>query len=262
MIFHEKDVERIEWGLLAKQVCSRNFGIGADGMIIARQKPLEMMFFNQDGSKAPMCGNGLRCFAKFAVSEKLAEMEHFPVKTGGGEMKVKVSGLVEINLGAPCFKTSEIPAIYHHEELLDRIVRIDERELRISAVFLGTSHCVVFSDPEDEIAEEDIGIIGPLLENYYIFPEKINVNFCTRISREKLRVRTWERGVGRTLACGTGASASFAIARRLGYVEEEVEAKLPGGTLILRDQGGEIHMMGGADLVARGEYIYRNEEKL
>lgn len=256
IIFVEEDVSSFDYSQLARKVCNRNFGIGADGMMVLKNStPIEMIFFNQDGSEAPMCGNGLRCFSRFAYQQGFVDSGSFKVNTKGGLMEVSIDendmSMVEVNLGKAKFNTSDIPSIYPKNTFIDQTIEIDGLNIGISALFMGTSHSVVFVD---DIGRIDIERLGSMIENSYLFPKKINANFCKVISKDEIEVSTWERGVGKTLACGTGACASVVISNKLGYTSDRVRVKLAGGELIIRIQDEEVHMKGKASLIADGYY--------
>ena len=219
-----------EYGEFASQVCNRHFGIGADGLIILKyvaSMPF-MFFFNADGSQAPMCGNGIRCFSHYLVNNHLIDGNEFVVKTVPGDLTIRVN---------------------YDEEKDDFSARVN--------IFMGTDHSVIFVN---DFSDYDIDEIGKKIENYTdLFPKKVNVNFVKVYDRKRMEVITWERGAGRTLACGTGATASAVLAKTFGFVDDKVNVKVPGGQLVIEYEGGEndAFMTGPSEKIAEGLYKFQ-----
>lgn len=254
-----------EYGEFASQVCNRHFGIGADGLIILKyvaSMPF-MFFFNADGSQAPMCGNGIRCFSHYLVNNHLVAGNEFVVKTVPGDLIIRVNYDEErddfsarVNMGKPIFNIKELINT-EKEQFLREKINIDGKEIEISYIFMGTDHSVIFVD---DFSDYNIDEIGKKIENYTdLFPKKVNVNFVKVYDRKRIEVITWERGAGRTLACGTGATASAVLARTFGFVDNKVNVKVPGGQLVIEYEGGENNafMTGPSEKIAEGLYKFQ-----
>ena len=254
-----------EYGEFASQVCNRHFGIGADGLIILKyvaSMPF-MFFFNADGSQAPMCGNGIRCFSHYLVNNHLVAGNEFVVKTVPGDLTIRVNYDEErddfsarVNMGKPIFNIKELINT-EKEQFLREKINIDGKEIEISYIFMGTDHSVIFVD---DFSNYNIDEIGEKIENYTdLFPKKVNVNFVKVYDRKRIEVITWERGAGRTLACGTGATASAVLARTFGFVDNKVNVKVPGGQLVIEYEGGENNafMTGPSEKIAEGLYKFQ-----
>ena len=254
-----------EYGEFASQVCNRHFGIGADGLIILKyvaSMPF-MFFFNADGSQAPMCGNGIRCFSHYLVNNHLVAGNEFVVKTVPGDLTIRVNYDEErddfsarVNMGKPIFNIKELINT-EKEQFLREKINIDGKEIEISYIFMGTDHSVIFVN---DFSDYDIDEIGEKIENYTdLFPKKVNVNFVKVYDRKRMEVITWERGAGRTLACGTGATASAVLAKTFGFVDDKVNVKVPGGQLVIEYEGGENNafMTGPSEKIAEGLYKFQ-----
>ena len=254
-----------EYGEFASQVCNRHFGIGADGLIILKyvaSMPF-MFFFNADGSQAPMCGNGIRCFSHYLVNNHLIDGNEFVVKTVPGDLTIRVNYDEEkddfsarVNMGKPIFNIKELINT-EKEQFLREKINIDGKEIEISYIFMGTDHSVIFVN---DFSNYDIDEIGEKIENYTdLFPKKVNVNFVKVYDRKRMEVITWERGAGRTLACGTGATASAVLAKTFGFVDDKVNVKVPGGQLVIEYEGGEndAFMTGPSEKIAEGLYKFQ-----
>ena len=254
-----------EYGEFASQVCNRHFGIGADGLIILKyvaSMPF-MFFFNADGSQAPMCGNGIRCFSHYLVNNHLVAGNEFVVKTVPGDLTIRVNYDEErddfsarVNMGKSIFNIKELINT-EREQFLREKINIDGKEIEISYIFMGTDHSVIFVD---DFSDYNIDKIGEKIENYTdLFPKKVNVNFVKVYDRKRIEVITWERGAGRTLACGTGATASAVLARTFGFVDNKVNVKVPGGQLVIEYEGGENNafMTGPSEKIAEGLYKFQ-----
>lgn len=254
-----------EYGEFASQVCNRHFGIGADGLIILKyvaSMPF-MFFFNADGSQAPMCGNGIRCFSHYLVNNHLVDGNEFVVKTVPWDLTIRVNYDEEkddfsarVNMGKPIFNIKELINT-EKEQFLREKINIDGKEIEISYIFMGTDHSVIFVN---DFSDYDIDEIGKKIENYTdLFPKKVNVNFVKVYDRKRMEVITWERGAGRTLACGTGATASAVLAKTFGFVDDKVNVKVPGGQLVIEYEGGEndAFMTGPSEKIAEGLYKFQ-----
>lgn len=328
IIAREADAEGVDRAALVRAACDRHLGIGADGMILVREQPLEMLYYNQDGSRAPMCGNGIRCFAAFCYDEGICTDTLFPVQTLAGEKQVKRIGtapfLAEIGMGKPEFAPQKLDL---DEEVLSKLKEAGEKQAAgkqtsdfsqtgnpdgdrgsvqaldtaaeaaevlktlergalcagkpkeaeiwglpvpislggktvtcsIYSFFMSTHHTVVFV--KDAFAEE-IEALGYAICHHPLFRAQTNVNFVEYIDRSHLRMQTYERGCGMTLACGTGACATVVCAHRLGLCGSETDVLLRCGKLHIKIGADEqVIMTGPAKRVMKGSFFFAEEEK-
>ena len=260
IIFKANDVKDMNLNELARKGCNRHFGIGADGMIIVDDSvvaDIKMGFYNADGSIATMCGNGIRCFSKFVYEEAIINKPEFKVETLAGVMKIRINEeagkviSVKVNLGKPVFSSQEIPKNSDDKYYINQEIIIDNERFKISSLVIGTIHTVLFVE---EFNDDEAARVGGLIENNIIFPMKTNVNFCKITDNENIEVLTWEKGVGLTLACGTGAAACFIISNLIHQCNKKVNVKVNAGALIFEDISGEIFMTGPAEFICRGEF--------
>jgi len=237
----------------AKKYCHRRFGIGADGVMFlskSMQASILMRIFNEDGSEAEMCGNGIRCFAKYAVENEYILLGPAKVETKAGVLDITTRTengkmLVKVCMGKPLFDRIKIPAQGHGD-----FMNVPLHGFEVSAVNMGVPHAVIFVD---DLEDPDLMDIAPQIRFDKIFLHGANVNFVTRDSGD-LRVRTYERGVeGETLSCGTGSVASAAIARHLGIIRDSTIVKTAGGELHITFENDLAFMEGGAETVYKGE---------
>jgi len=249
---------------LAKKLCDRNFGIGADGLILilpSSKADLRMRIFNSDGTEAQMCGNGIRCFAKYAYKNKLISKIKFTVETLAGiktpELIFKdkeISG-VKVDMGIPKLKRREIPMVGEDTPtVVDETLKINPEQIfKITCVSMGNPHCIIFVNDVQSIPVDEI---GPKIENHPLFPEKTNVEFIQVLNKQEINFRVWERGVGETLACGTGASAALVASVLNKKSEHQAIIHLTGGDLDIEwIENGSVYMTGPVELVFRGEMI-------
>ena len=247
---------------LAKKLCDRNFGIGADGLILilpSSKADLRMRIINSDGTEAQMCGNGIRCFAKYAYENKLISKNIFAVETLAGIITPKlifqdkeISG-IKVDMGTPKLKRREIPMEGEDTStVVDEVLKINtEQTFKITCVSMGNPHCIIFVNDVQSIPIDEI---GPKIENHPLFPEKTNVEFIQVLNRKEINFRVWERGVGETLACGTGACAALVAAVLNKKTDRKATIHLPGGDLDIHWADNEhIYMTGPAELVFKGE---------
>lgn len=240
---------------LAQRICHRNTGVGADGLIAVRTVPaLEMLFFNQDGSSAPMCGNGIRCFAKYCLDSGIKSEKEYPVKTGVGTMHIRIVStepfLACVGMGKPIFLPGAFGVQSEESDFLSQNLRTSCGEVTVSSCFMGTVHTVLFVDDLKAVAVETL---GKEIEGHPVFTEKTNVNFVEVIDDSTLRLVTYERGVGRTNACGTGACASLVIGARLLKCGRTADVLLPLGKLhVEQNDQEEVTMTGPAEKICEG----------
>ncbi|HSC21566.1 MAG TPA: diaminopimelate epimerase [Solirubrobacterales bacterium] len=256
--------EKLDEAALPEQArawCDRHFGIGADGLIVVlptRVAHFRWRIFNPDGSEPESCGNGIRCLAKFVYDRKMTAETTLTVETLGGVKTVMldVAGgtvrSVRVDMGEPAFRRRLIPMRGPEEdEALNETVQADGAKLDVTCLSVGNPHCVTFVDDVDHFPVEKL---GPQVENHSLFPRRTNVEFVQVLSRRALRVRTWERGAGETLACGSGACASVIAAARTGRADRRAAVRLLGGELQIDwAEDGHVHMTGPAVEVFTGE---------
>ena len=250
---------------LAQSVCNRNFGIGADGLMVVKSSNVGdffMLYFNSDGSKAKMCGNGLRCFTKYIYDNKLTEKRNLTIETLAGNLDVEVKEnngkayKIKVNMGKMIFDPKQIPVACTEDKCINQILEVDGVEFEFSTVLMGVPHTVIFLD---ELDLDIVKKVGPVIEKNEIFPENTNVNFAKIVNRNKIEVKTWERGAGYTLACGTGVTSVCGVANFLNLVDNEVEVITDGGKLVITVEGNEdIYMEGPAQEICKGVYFYDN----
>ena len=248
---------------LAIEVSNRNFGIGSDGLILILPSTLadiKMRMFNSDGSEAEMCGNGVRCVAKYAHDHGLVTKEVVSVETGAGILTLQLYpnaagriAKVRVNMGLPRLTRGEIPLTGEATaQVVNLPLTILDRTFAITCVSMGNPHCVIFVEDVENFPVEKY---GPLIEHHPLFPRRTNVEFVEVRSRSEVRQRTWERGAGETLACGTGASAVVVAGVLTGRTERVIKNALSGGELELEwSEAGPVFMTGPAVEVFSGEY--------
>jgi len=254
----EYEKTHLDMCVLAKKVCDRNFGVGADGMIIPNTNisdaDIGWYFYNSDGSVAQMCGNGMRCFAKYVFDNKLVNKKSFNVKTKAGIIKPELldDGNVKVNMGIPILEDEKIP--FNGK----RILNVLDKEFKITPVSMGNPHCVIITDENPALLAENY---GPEIEKHPFFPEKTNTEFVKIISKNEIEMRVYERGCGITLACGTGACASVVACVLNNLTEQKVKVNLLGGPVFVEWQGNadnpnnNIFLIGSAEYSFFAEYI-------
>lgn len=247
---------------LAKFVSDRHFGIGGDGLILICPSDVadfRMQMFNQDGSEAEMCGNGIRCVGKFVYDKGLTNKENITIETLAGikklEMKVKESKVetVKVDMGEPILDAEKIPVLFPKSPVKDLKLNVLDKKFTFTCVSMGNPHSVTFID--ENVEKFDIQKYGKIIEVDKTFPNKTNVEFVNIIDDKTLKMRVWERGTGETLACGTGACSASVAAVLNGYTSREVTACLLGGNLKLnwKKQDNHVYMTGPATTVFEGQ---------
>ena len=261
---------------LAEMISDRHFGVGGDGLILivpSQKADVRMRIFNVDGSEAEMCGNGIRCVAKYSYEHKLAKAggefsvpgqqafrKSLRIETGNGVLTVGLviaeNDKVEkvcVNMGQPVVRPKDIPVELAGEKVIEEPIEIAGRKLSMSCVSMGNPHAVFFCDDVDGIELEKI---GPVIENHRLFPNRVNVHFVCVEKRTKFRMRTWERGSGITMACGTGACAACVVGVVTGRVERVCAGNVPGGELDLNwcEEDNCVYMTGPAVEVFEGTW--------
>lgn len=263
VFIEDKTGQDKDYTALARAICNRHTGIGADGLIVivdSRVADVRMRIINSDGSEAEMCGNGIRCFAKYVYDSGIIEKKRFTVETPAGIMEPEITvgadnkaKLITINMGRPSFNRSEIPMEGADGRVLNEDLCVDGENWKITSLLMGVPHTVTYVDDVDTV---DIEKIGPLFEKHEAFPKHTNINFAQQMDDRTVKVRTWERGAGATLACGTG-SCSVAVASFLnGRTGREVDIQLPLGTLHIeyREEDGNVYMTGPAAVSFTGTW--------
>lgn len=254
-----QDLSGIDLAALAVEMCHRRFGVGADGLNVigrAADGRLSMRLINCDGTEGGMCGNGIRCFAKLVSRLGYSSGSKFECEAGGVDMVVQLleDGRVRVDMGRPQISRAELgmapgkPDPFH-----DVPVEIDGQTYLAAAAGIGNPHMAIFTDRFDDLSIEEW---GPVLEHHPEFPGRTNVHFVKVLDRRHVRQKTWERGAGATLACGSGAGAVVVAAYLTGRIDRKVDVELPGGTLEMEyDEAGHVWMAGPAEEVFVGEWL-------
>lgn len=258
--YNEFEKTKMQMSDFAKKICDRNFGIGADGLIIpdicncSSDIDIAWYFYNSDGSTAQMCGNGMRCFARYCFDKGLVNKKQFSVKTLAGIIKPEIldNGNIKVNMGTPILEDEKIP--FKGSRKLFAV----DKDFDITPVSMGNPHCVIFTD-ENPLAMAQK--YGPTIEKHEYFPQKTNVEFVKIISKSEIDMCVYERGCGITLACGTGACASLTACILNNLTENKVKVNLPGGALTVEWQGNrentnqDIFLIGPANYVFYANYM-------
>jgi diaminopimelate epimerase len=258
IITTQSETEGFDLPALARRLCARRVNVGADGLIIvapALDADIRMRIFNADGSEAEMCGNGIRCFARFVYDRKITDKKELTVSTLAGIMRPqlemageRVTG-VKVDMGLPVFENEQIPVDAPLPAMSNRISVLG-REIKLSTVLMGVPHTVVFTEEDDGL---DPTAFGPAIETHPAFPKKTNVNFARVLSPDSIRITTWERGAGLTLACGTGACATAVVSSLKGFTQKKVNVFTQTGKLVIEYKDtGRVFMTGPAEYVFSG----------
>jgi diaminopimelate epimerase len=252
LIFDPGEVEGADLPALARKVCDRHFGVGADGILIPSPTPeadLEMVYLNADGSPSEMCGNGLRCLARYARDYEIVDGDTLTVATGAGVKKVVLfeDGSSRVDMGPPALDSE-----------------VESGGFRLLRVSMGNPHAVTFLEDVEELEALDLRALGPKIENDPFFPEKTNVEFVHVLGEREIRARIWERGVGETLASGSGSCATAVAALHRGLVESPVDILLDGGIVKIEwtGEGAPVYMTGPTEYVCEGELVSTSAKAL
>ena len=243
---------------IARKIADRHFGIGCDQIILAEPgtdgSELRMRIFNTDGSEVGQCGNGARCFAAFVRDKGLAASDHIQVQTSTTHLTLEIESeqRVSVGMGRPCFEPSEIPLRVPAASDLYAFSHAG-CGYEFAAMSLGNPHCTFLVDDVDHAPLEEI---GPILQNHTLFPERVNAGFAQVVSRTEIRLRAYERGVGETLGCGSGACAAAVLLMRQGKLDDQVSVQLPGGSVDVSwcGQQGEVVLAGPVSYVFEGVF--------
>jgi diaminopimelate epimerase len=246
---------------LARRISDRHFGVGSDGLILickSQQADAQMRMFNADGSESEMCGNGIRCVAKYVYDHGICRKETLRIETGRGllALSLEVAGgrvqRVCVDMGEPILEAALIPTTLPDNPVVNASLDICGRTLSVTCVSMGNPHCITFVD---ELTDDWVLAVGPKIETDRNFPRRANAEFVHVLSRDEIRMRVWERGSGETLACGTGACAVCVAGVLSGRTERKILAHLPGGDLELHwAEDGHVYMTGPAVEVFSGEW--------
>lgn len=242
---------------LALMLCDRKFSIGADGLIIVnpevKNTDIGWIFYNSDGTMAQMCGNGMRCFAKYVTDKKIIKKQKFSVETKAGiiEPELLENGEIKVNMNLPILDWKKIP--FGDKKNLDYNLKIKDKTFSINAVSMGNPHCIIFTKEDTMLLAKNY---GPEIERHQLFPEKTNVEFVNIISRKEVTLSVWERGCGITLACGTGACATTVAGILRGFLDNTVKVNLPGGTLNIEWLGSKKNTNYPVFMTGRADYSF------
>ena len=248
---------------LAKKISDRHYGVGSDGLIMINpsdKADFEMEMYNADGSRGEMCGNGIRCVAKYVYDYGLTDKTSISVETLAGIKYLDLTVedgkvvLVKVDMGKPMLRPEEVPVVSEKEEVIDERLPWMDREYRMTCVSMGNPHAVVFID--QDVKEFPLETVGVKFENHERFPKRVNTEFVNVLDRHTAQMRVWERGSGETLACGTGACAVAVACALNGLTEDEVTVKLLGGDLQIKwdREKNTVYMTGPAEVVFDGEW--------
>ncbi|UCC91110.1 MAG: diaminopimelate epimerase [Dehalococcoidia bacterium] len=273
ILVETSDIQR-NWSPVAMAVCDRHSGVGADGLLLllpSDRADFGMRMFNPDGSEAEACGNGLMCLVKYVASRGLLAdtgAEQISVETMAGVRKARIYrakgklAKIQVSMGTPKLGAKDIPVVIEEgdrglvdiKSMLSYSITIDDRELLLNFVSIGNPHAVYFC--QHPVSDFPLSQIGPKVERLSMFPNRINFEVANIVNRRRIEARVWERGVGETLACGSGACAVAVAAQLRGYIDNKVDVKLPGGILEVEwDRAGEIFLSAPAEIVFTGEWL-------
>jgi diaminopimelate epimerase len=275
-ILVEADKAQRDWSRLAIAMCDRHFGVGSDGLLLmlpSNNADFQMRVFNSDGSEAEACGNGLRCLVKYALHKGLAnsKTQEVSVETRSGVRKARLhtaggkGTIIQVGMGEPKFGAKDIPVAiepgrnvsFPAKPIMNYPVTVEGKELLLSFVSIGNPHAVYFW--QHPVSDFPLSQLGPKMEQHRIFPNRVNFEVARVLSRKQIEARVWERGVGETLACGSGACAIAVFAQLQDYINSKVDIKLPGGILSVEWHGaGEVFLSGPAEIVFSGEWPDEN----
>lgn len=264
VVVDARDTDR-DWQKLAVPLCDRHFGIGADGLILvlpSEKADLRMRMYNPDGSESEQCGNGLRCFVKYALDRDIVSAPEggLSIETLAGVLPAQATAVngrvtsVRVGMGRPHFEPQQIPvAVEAEPPLKDVSIELEDRTLSVTCLSMGNPHAVLLSD--DPVDDFPLEAVGPEVEHHSLFPNRVNFEVARVRARDRIDVRVWERGAGPTLACGSGAAAVMVAARLHNLVDDRTEVQLPGGVLTLEwDGAADVFLTGPAVEVFEGEW--------
>ena len=246
---------------LSIAISDRHFGVGSDGLIMIMPSPIadaRMRIFNADGSEAQMCGNGIRCVAKYLYEYGIKKSDRMTIETAAGLKTIELTTVnggvtqIKVEMGTPELLRNEIPMLGENKQVINEPLQVNDTMLYVTCVSIGNPHCITFVDDVDSIV---LDVTGKAIENHELFPERINAHFVQQISANKVKMRTWERGSGETLACGTGAVATGVACVLNNLTERVISTQLPGGELTVEwTDDNKTFMTGPAEIVFTGQW--------
>ena len=246
---------------LSIAISDRHFGVGSDGLIMIMPSPAadaRMRIFNADGSEAQMCGNGIRCVAKYLYEYGIKKSDRMTIETAAGLKTIELTVVnedvtqIKVEMGTPELLRNEIPMLGENKQVVNEPLQVNDSVLYVTCVSMGNPHCITFVDDVDSIV---LDVTGKAIENHELFPERINAHFVQQISANKVKMRTWERGSGETLACGTGAVATGVACVLNNLTERIISTQLPGGELMVEwTDDNKTYMTGPAEIVFTGQW--------
>jgi len=248
--------DQIDYSQLAVQLCERKLSVGADGLIVCQKlkNKFKMSIYNADGSRARMCGNGIRCFANYLFDKEYQLASEYNVETDSGDMKIKVVKeepfITEINMGKPIIEVSKKLLNSNVKHYLNQPLVINDKQLMVSTILMGPVHTVVFTNNLDKDYIRDI---GNKISNHHNYPDRTNVNFVKVTDSQNIELLTYERGVGLTYACGTGSCASVVVGNKLNILINKVKVELPYGKLNIEIKKDGVLMQGPSKYIFKGE---------
>jgi len=252
-----EDIEERELPILAKRISDRHFGVGSDGLVLimgSDRADFRMKMLNSDGSEAEMCGNAIRCVAKYVYEKGLTDKRELEIETPAGVIKPSIldDGLIRVDMGEPILNGKDIPSLIDKEPVVSEGIDNDGRVMNVTLVSMGNPHAVTFVDD----MQFEIEDVGRKVESHQLFPNKINTEFIEIVGRDEINMRVWERGAGETMACGTGACAAVVAACLNDLTERAVTVHLLGGDLTIEwdKKSNRVFMTGPAKFVFEGEY--------
>jgi diaminopimelate epimerase len=263
-LFVDFDALERDWAALSRVMCERHYGVGADGLIVvfpSERADIRMWLFNSDGSEAEVSGNGVRCLVKYAIERGLARPTDGRVRIEAVRsvleaeafMDAETVTAVRLSMGPPRFAPNEVPVIAEMEPVIDFPLAVGDQILLVTCVSMGNPHAVLFLD--EPVERYSLEALGPKVERHPAFPERVNFGVAHISAADRMEVRVWERGVGETLACGSGCCAAMVAARLHGRVGDRVEIEQPGGILTVEWDGkGDVYLSGPAKFVFEGEW--------
>lgn len=266
-LFVQSEGEDRDWAELSRAMCDRHYGAGADGLIVvlpSGRADVRMRLFNADGSEAEVSGNGVRCLVKYAIERGLANAKsgHVTIEADSGLLEAETfveAGrvtAVRLSMGKPRFAPHKVPVVAETEPVVNFPLEVEGRQLALTCLSMGNPHAVQFV--EEAVAGYPLEIIGPKVEHHAAFPERVNFGVAHVSAADRMEVRVWERGVGETLACGSGCCAAMVAARLREIVVDKVRIEQPGGELTVEWDGkGDVYLTGQAEFVFDGEWPKR-----
>lgn len=248
---------------VVKKLSERHFGIGSDGVIFINPSDIadfEMEMYNADGSRSEMCGNGIRCVAKYVYDKKMIDKEQFTIESFGKIKDITIieengkARLIKVGMGQAELRTEKIPAIYDADMVIAKPIEVDGKIWEGTCVSMGNPHVVMFVD---DVASMDLENIGPKFENHKMFPNRTNTEFVKVIDENTVEMRVWERGTGETLACGTGCCATAVACILNGKTKDKVLVRVLGGEILVEwdRENNEVYMTGPGEFVFEGEIL-------